>query len=51
MEYKSKEWLIESLKRYGNFNNIAKQTGYPKTSIRRYAKKYSIENLSNPKNI
>lgn len=49
MEYKSKKWLIESLKKYGNFNNLAEQTGYPKTSIRRYAKKYGIENLSNPR--
>ncbi|MEX3713542.1 LAGLIDADG family homing endonuclease [Cytobacillus horneckiae] len=49
MEYKDKEWLINALAVYGNTNNLCNETGYAKTTVRKYVKKYGLECLSNPK--
>lgn len=40
-----KKWLIENLKKYGNANNIAKQTGKSRTVLYRRIKKYELQHL------
>lgn len=41
--YKNKEWLEKQFELYGTVTNIAKETGYPRTCISRYAEKYSLK--------
>lgn len=45
--YKNKEWLKKQFDLYKTVTEVARQTGYPRTNITRYAKKY---NLYTPKN-
>ena len=40
--YKNKEWLEQQLQKYGSVSNVAKETGYPRTCISRYAEKYNL---------
>lgn len=41
-EYRNKEWLKEQFDKYKTPNAVAQATGYPRTSITRYATKYEI---------
>lgn len=43
--YKNKEWLIKQINKYGYVNQIARETGQPKTCIRRYIDKYNLRSL------
>lgn len=45
--YKEKHWLEEKYLLYGSGSGIAKNTGYPVTSINRYLKKYSLRPVEN----
>lgn len=40
--YKNKEWLKEQFDKYGTVTEVSRQTGYPRTNISRYAKKYEL---------
>lgn len=40
--YKNKDWLIEMREKYGSGAAIAKETGYPATSINRYIRKHKL---------
>ena len=42
MKYRDKEWLQEQFNEYKTVTNVANKTGYPRTCITRYAKKYGI---------
>lgn len=41
-KYKNKEWLKQQFDLYKTPSEVSKQTGIPRTSITRYAKKYNI---------
>ena len=41
-KYKDEKWLREQFELYGNVSNVAKETGFPRTCISRYAEKYNI---------
>lgn len=43
--FKQKDWLIEQINKYGYVSAICKNTGYSKTSIRRYIEKYELKSL------
>ena len=40
--YRNKEWLQKQFDIYKKISIVAKETGYPRTCITRYAKKYSL---------
>lgn len=44
-EYKNKEWLIKQIELYKNVTDISINTGYPKTSLRRYIEKFNLSYL------
>lgn len=43
--YKDEEWLLDKILKYKTVPAICKETGFAKTSIRRYIKKYNLEVL------
>ena len=45
--YKNKEWLKEQFDKYGTVTEVSRQTGYPRTNISRYAKKYELYTRKN----
>lgn len=42
MKYRDKEWLQEQFQKYKTITNVARETGYPRTCITRYATRYGI---------
>lgn len=40
--YKNKTWLKEQFVKYKTVTEVSRQTGYPRTNISRYAKKYNL---------
>lgn len=40
--YKDKIWLKEQFDKYKTVTEVSRQTGYPRTNISRYAKKYNL---------
>lgn len=42
MEYRNKEWLKEKFNKYKKVSIVAKETGYPRTCIARYATRFGI---------
>lgn len=43
-EYENKEWLEEKFRLFKTVTEVSRQTGYPRTCISRYAKKFNIYN-------
>ena len=42
LQYRNEKWLREQFKKYKTPTEVSKQTGYPRTCITRYAKKFGI---------
>lgn len=40
--YKNKDWLKEQFEKYKTVTEVSRQTGYPRTNITRFAKKYNL---------
>lgn len=42
LQYRNEKWLREQFKKYKTPTEVSRQTGYPRTNITRYAKKFGI---------
>ena len=46
LQYRNEKWLREQFEKYKTPTEVSKQTGYPRTCITRYAKKFGIYTTS-----